>query len=195
VAHLLRLLGYEVEVEQLFDGNRVDLVAVKKGDFGQISTYFVECKSYTSAVPKEAAEKLDVWLTKPQALARRARGMLIAERDFSVAALSYCKADPDRLLALTYADLERNLFDFAPYLRRLRARYEASPLARYYIDQKVILEKEPKVEPVDLLPHAMAWAKGRGGRLWLLLGDYGTGKTSFAQRFAYELANRTSGAG
>ncbi len=76
VAHLLRLLGYEVEKEQLFDGNRVDLIAIKKGDFGQVTTWFVECKTYTGAVPKEAAEKLDVWLTKPQAQARRARGML-----------------------------------------------------------------------------------------------------------------------
>ena len=190
VAHLLRLLGYEVEKEQLFDGNRVDLIAIKKGDFGQVTTWFVECKTYTGAVPKEAAEKLDVWLTKPQAQARRARGMLIAEREFSVAALTYCQSDPQRLLALTFADLERSLFDFSPYLARLRARYEASALARHYIDQKVLLEKQPEAPPADLLPHALEWANGRGGRLWLLLGDYGTGKTSFVSHFAWQLARR-----
>jgi WD40 repeat protein len=190
VAHLLRLLGYEVEKEQLFDGNRVDLVGIKKGDFGQVTTWFVECKTYTGAVPKEAAEKLDVWLSKPQAQARRARGMLIAEREFSVAALTYCKSDSQRLLALTFADLERSLFDFSPYLARLRARYEASALSRHYIDQKVLLEKQPEAPPADLLPHALEWANGRGGRLWLLLGDYGTGKTSFVSHFAWQLARR-----
>jgi WD40 repeat protein len=188
VAHLLRLLGYEVEGKQLLDGNEIDLIAVKKGDFGQFTTWFVECKAYSGAVPKEAAEKLDVWLTKPQAQARRARGMLIAEREFSAAALTYCQANPDRLLALTWGDLERGLFDFSPYLARLRARYEASALARYYIEQKVLLEKQPEAPPADLLPHALEWANGRGGRLWLLLGDYGTGKTSFVSHFAYQLA-------
>lgn len=36
--------------------------------------------------------------------------------------------------------------------------------------------------------HAKNWARGKGNRLWLLLGDYGTGKTSFFRRFSYELA-------
>jgi hypothetical protein len=43
------------------------------------------------------------------------------------------------------------------------------------------------------LPHARAWARGTGSRLWLLLGDYGTGKSAFMAHLAYTLANDCAG--
>src|SRR5262249_17300660 len=54
-----------------------------------------------------------------------------------------------------------------------------------------LLEEVPeRRQGVKLLEHALRWAEGRGSRLWLVLGDYGTGKSTFVRRFSYELAVR-----
>ncbi|MBL8424565.1 MAG: pentapeptide repeat-containing protein [Candidatus Accumulibacter phosphatis] len=192
VAYLLQLLGYSVEQKQLLDGNEIDLIASKRGDFGEVTTYLVECKAYTGAVPKEAAEKLAVWLDGDQARGRRAKGMLVAEKAFSAAAATFCESRGN-LVALTYGQLERNLLDFTPYLARLRQVYESASLARWYVQQKVRLTDQAESPVTDLLPHARAWARGAGSRLWLLLGDYGTGKSAFMAHLAYTLANDCAG--
>ena len=41
-----------------------------------------------------------------------------------------------------------------------------------------------------MVAHGLDWAQGRGSRLWVLLGDYGTGKTAYTEKLAYELAKR-----
>ena len=185
-AHLLRLLGYSVEREQPIDGNRVDLVARKRADFGREGVYLVECKDHKAVVPKETVQVFKTWLEGPTARQMQARGMLVAAKDFSAAGRAYAREHD--MQALTYDELERSLFDFSPYLARIRQRYEASPLASIYVDQFLALEKQPDAKPTPMLPHALAWAAGAGSRLWLVLGDYGTGKSTLIERLAYQLA-------
>jgi hypothetical protein len=55
------------------------------------------------------------------------------------------------------------------------------------------VKTEKDAQVVDLLQHGLAWAGGEGSRLWVLLGDYGTGKTAFTRRFAHELAQQALG--
>jgi len=186
VAHLLRLLGYSVEREQLIDSNRVDLVARKRADFGREEVYFVECKDHQAVIPKETVQIFKTWLDGPTAREMQARGMVVAANDFSPAARGYAREQG--MQVLTYDELERSLFDFSSYLARIRQRYEASALAGTYVDQYLLLEKQPDEKPVPMLPHALEWVSGNGSRLWLVLGDYGTGKSTLVERLAYELA-------
>jgi WD40 repeat protein/MinD-like ATPase involved in chromosome partitioning or flagellar assembly len=188
VAHLLRLLGYTVEREQLIDSNRIDLVARKRADFGREEIYFVECKNHQAVIPKETVQIFRTWLDGPTARQMQARGMVVAAKDFSPAARSFAREQG--LQALTFDELERSLFDFSPYLARIRQRYEASPIAATYVDQLLRLEKKPDNQPAQMLPHALDWIGGAGSRLWLVLGDYGTGKSTLVERLAYELARR-----
>ena len=188
VAHLLRLLGYSVEREQLIDSNRVDLVARKRADFGREELYLVECKDHQNVIPKETVQIFKTWLDGPTANQMQARGMVVAARDFSPAARSYAREQG--IQALTYDELESSLFDFSPYLARIRQRYEASALAANYVDQYLLLEKQPDETAVPMLPYALEWVSGNGSRLWLVLGDYGTGKSTFIERLAYELARK-----
>jgi len=188
VAHLLRLLGYNVEREQLIDSNRIDLVARKRADFGREEFYFVECKDHQAVIPKETIQIFKTWLDGPTARQMQARGMVVAAKDFSPAARSYAREQ--NIQALTYDELERNLFDFSPYLARIRQRYEASPIAAVYVDQFLALENKPDDKPAPMLPHALEWVAGTGSRLWLVLGDYGTGKSTLVERLAYELARQ-----
>ena len=195
VADLLRLLGYTVEPEQLVDSNRVDLVA--RIDTGLESTvYFVECKDHQSAMGADVVDKLGVWLSKPDARALNARGMVVAN-SFSPAAFSAAK--DLHISVYTPQDLERRLLDFDRYLGQLIADFEQSPLAAAYVSQRTQPNqsnaKADKEEPgiQDLVAHGVDWAKGRGSRLWVLLGDYGTGKTAYTEKLAYELAKLARG--
>lgn len=188
VARLLTLLDYRVEPEQYLDNaNKVDLIARRTAGLRQ-ECFLVECKDWEKPVPKAELERFRSWLNGPQALQMRAEGLYVA-RSYTRDALSYAKSQG--LIAVTPQELEAQLFDFRPYLDRLRRRFEESPLARHYVAQRVLLEGEPELKDgVDLIEHAQAWANGAGRRLWLVLGDYGTGKSSFFKRFAYELATR-----
>ena len=201
VADLLRLLGYSVEREQLIGPDRVDLVARIESGLDTL-TYFVECKDHKHAVPKDVVDVLGVWLRKPSAQALHARGMVVANA-FSPAALASAKD-----LGITTAtpqDLERRLLEFDKYLFQLVADFEQTPLATSYVTQHSKPERRPAravvAEPEtdkadtpasiqDLVAHGIEWAQGRDSRLWVLLGDYGTGKTAFTEKLAYELAKR-----
>ncbi len=187
VARLLTLLGYQTEGEQYVDGNRVDLIARQSSGLRQ-ECYFVECKDHRKPVGKNVLEKLAAWLNSDQARSMHAMGMVVA-RAFSPAARTFANAN-STILIFTPEELERRLFDFGPYLARLKQEFEAGKLARTYVDQRVLLEKEPAPDGADLLDHAQKWAAGQGSRLWLLLGDFGTGKTAFFKRFTYEMARK-----
>ncbi len=197
VADLLRLLGYSVEREQLIGPDRVDLIARIESGLDTL-TYFVECKDHSKAVSKEVVDLLGLWLSKPSAQAMHGRGMVVANA-FSPAALTSAKD-----LGITTAtpqDLERRLLDFDKYLFQLIADFEQTPLASSYVTQRTQPEKrrtnkkdastdssDTPSSIEDLLEHGLAWANGRDSRLWVLLGDYGTGKTAFTEKLTYELA-------
>ncbi len=202
VADLLRLLGYSVEREQLIGPDRVDLVARIESGVDTL-TYFVECKDHKSAVAKEVVDLLGLWLRKPAAQAMHARGMVVANA-FSPAALASAK--DLNITTATPQDLERRLLDFDKYLFQLAADFEQTPLATSYVTQATQPERirdpgetsptkeGPQPEALsainDLVAHGIEWANGRDSRLWVLLGDYGTGKTAFTEKLAYELAKR-----
>ena len=181
VAHLLRLLGYDVQAETLVDTNRIDLIA-RKSEGLREDCLFVECKD-TGAI-KDHVDKLAGWLNDPEAKATyRASGMIVAQ-SFAPGALKSAK--DKGILCFTPTELERRLFDFSAYLARLRKNFEASELAKYYVDQYASRHRERM--DVPLVTAGSRWANGAGSRLWVLLGDYGTGKTAFTERLAYELA-------
>jgi len=190
VADLLRLLGYTVEPEQLVDSNRVDLVARIESGLDTV-TYFVECKDHQAAKGADVVDKLAIWLAQPEARRLNARGMVLAN-SFSPAGLA--KAKDLHISTVTPQDLERRLLDFDRYLGQLIADFEQSPLAAAYVTQRSqpgsartkAEEQEPGIQ--DLVAYGLDWAKGRGSRLWVLLGDYGTGKTAYTEKLAYELA-------
>jgi hypothetical protein len=137
-------------------------------------------------------DKLALWVGDPQARARQARAMIVG-RGFAPAALQQAKNRD--VQCFTLAQLEARLFDFKPYLAQLRSSFEQSRLAEWYVAQQVQRDqaaddRAPPERGVELLPLALDWAAGKGKPLWVLLGDYGTGKTAFTQRFAYEMARR-----
>lgn len=198
VAELLQLLGYTVEPEKLVDGMPVDVYASIEFGVDTIS-YLVECKPYRGSVPQRALEQLAHRLSLAQARSLQARGMVVAET-FSPAGLAYAKEQG--LQAYTPQELERKLLDVGPYIHSIIADFEQQALASAYVTQHAHpgvhsseqlaarrdSGKDEKQRITDLTAHGIAWARGTGSRLWVLLGDYGTGKTAYTQKLEYELA-------
>jgi WD40 repeat protein/Mrp family chromosome partitioning ATPase len=190
IAHLLRLLGYKVEPEQVIDSNRIDLVASIQSGVDTV-TYFVECKDYKSAVGKEIVEKLAIWLGDPKAKQMNARGMIVANA-FSPQAMGSAK--DKGISTQTPEALERLLLKTDDYLQQLVSNFETSKLASSYVTQQCGSVQDrgndglSKIE--NLVDYGLAWANGKGNRLWVLLGDYGTGKTAYTEKLAYELAKK-----
>lgn len=102
----------------------------------------------------------------------------------------------------------RGVFDFRPYLRRLIDDFDRSELARAFIRSKmaqmgVHLEIQAgaadaqfevnRSEPgpvTDIQNYCDSWLQMTDGENLCLLGDYGTGKTSFCRWYAAHQARR-----
>jgi WD40 repeat protein len=173
VARLLAAAGFDVRRPGEPDGS-VDLYAERPGVLGP-ERFVVVCRA-------GRVTEVDA----PGSAPGEGTPMLLAER---LTAPARERARELGVAAFTVRELEQRLLDFTPALQKLRAEFEARELARTYVPQRLEREADPN-HPVDLLPHAHAWARGEGSPLWLVLGDYGTGKSVFVQRFAYELALR-----
>ncbi|MFA7242764.1 MAG: pentapeptide repeat-containing protein, partial [Sulfuricellaceae bacterium] len=181
VAELLRALGYEVEEEQRTQSMKIDLTArIRAGH--RTLTYWIECKDEAKPLSAEAIDKFGGWLSGDTAKSAGIQGMVVSRNGFSVDART--RGKDHRLELYTLDDLERQIYDFVPYLRTLCRQWEENDLSRYFIEQTL-----PR-HGVGVIDAARAWAQGRGERLWVVLGDFGTGKSTFVKRFGYELARR-----
>jgi WD40 repeat protein/uncharacterized protein YjbI with pentapeptide repeats len=181
VAKLLSLMGYRVEREQYLDGDATPgLVATRQGGL-RPERYFVEARDWRAPVSASQLTVFADWIDNSPNRQAGLAGMYVAPV-FSpqAAALGQRRG----VLMVTPAELERQLFDFEPYLEQIKRRFEESDLARTYVPQRL----KGRVPDSDLLERAQSWCTGQGRRLWLLLGDYGTGKSVFFRRFTHQLA-------
>jgi hypothetical protein len=86
----------------------------------------------------------------------------------------------------TVRELEDQLVDLRAYVGAVRRMFEDSELARTYVAPRVVTGGETS----DALALGMSWAAGHGSRLLVVVGDEGSGKTSFVRRLAYELVTQ-----
>ncbi len=185
IAEVLRLLGYRVEKDLLVDGEVVELVARKREGFRDIC-YLVACSKQRKPVPENELARLVKRLEGTQARDMQASGMFVAQ-SYAKTALDY--AAEHGILALTLADLDRELIDFDPYLAKQRRAFETGTLGELYVDQQARLASDPYGgETTGILHYALRWARGEGQSLLLVTGDSGSGTTTFCQRLAYELS-------
>ncbi|HYO68937.1 MAG TPA: NACHT domain-containing protein, partial [Archangium sp.] len=181
VEKLLQLLGYTVNRGGA--DSAVDLVAQRKSGFLQ-ERYLVACKEVRRPLGMQQVLELKVQLSNLSQSEPGSAPMLVAS-GFTGAALEYAR--DQKLLVFTVKDLQRELFDFKPYLTRLRRSYEESTLARTYVPPRLV-PRTAESMGVEVMERARGWASGESSRLWLVVGEDGAGKSSFIRRFAYELA-------
>lgn len=185
VADVYRHLGAEVVQTNLrLAGQELDVYAVMPGVDGFPNRVGIDCKNYAAKLGvnalNESARKL--------AILRQAGEIdlpvIVSACGFTPEAFSAAKALGIR--TTTFSDLLRRLADFSGYLTRSVHEYEQGRV--YSRDLYRPLKCSDDTHDLgDFLCYAKQWFAD-GGQFLTLLGDYGTGKTTSAQRLFWECA-------
>ena len=85
-----------------------------------------------------------------------------------------------------------HLANFQPYLAKLGADYEGSKIEPYFVPLRIREERagQPLGDPIPLDDFMERWLAAPERNHLSLLGDFGTGKTWFCRRLAWQMAAR-----
>lgn len=205
VADIFRLMGYKVEHNVQIADMQVDLyIEIKVG----ITTIrgLVECKYHRDAnvgmdEVNQIAAAAGPWLRDRKI----DKAYLITTKGF--AATAKANAEQNGIECFTYDQLLSNLIDFTPYLKRMIEEFESDPLYHTYVDlycERYQLNDESKkfIGAQNFKDYPWEFVRKRLKnymKRWLelpfsnhisILGDFGSGKTSFCKIFAYLTAKR-----
>lgn len=181
---LLELKGWHLSQEQIVNHKKVDLLGVKRVDFGVEERIAVECKDYESALTQEQVTNIYsnyLPLLQTQSVDRL---VLITRNEIAPSAKTYAAA-ASNFVHITYIDLMNTLMDFTGYIEGIIAQYRSEEVSHYYIPQTVLLEDD---RPVAADKAVRDWIFGDDPQPIVLLAGYGMGKTTLAKRTTHMLA-------
>jgi len=190
VEQLLRLKGYTVKRNELINGTQIDLIAEKKDLLNNL-VFVVECtdRNNTVGVPlvKEKASVLLSLKSDSELFSL----IFISQNGFTAKAKAFANSQPNVIL-LTPTDLESDLIDFEPYFNWYSHNYRNSKgifgegnLFKHYIELKARDEQNKNVSSIT--EEVKQWLNNSSNNLLFLLGEFGSGKTSFCRQLVYEL--------
>ncbi len=201
VAALLRLLGMEVTVDYQLGAGQFDLIAVERGRLAD-DEWLIECKSAASGVTLSDIEKFAGRAsTACREANRQYRTMIVAKH--RIAGNARHAASLHRMEALTVADLMQRLAPLDELRQTARDRWFGSPDEAVYVEPRVRAPQVPSGTVRPLPPRGSRTASAPGAsatgavRRWIeanrtgmfvLLGDFGAGKSTFCRRLAAQLA-------
>lgn len=207
VEHVLGLAGYDVEHDTIVGGGQTDLIAVNNTG-PLITRIIVECK-YSEKRRSVSIDDVENFVSRVIVLRTQDlidSGMLITNTAFSRHAKSIIKHNFIELLTLD--ELYCRIYNFRPYLTSLIETFERSKLHGVYInpfmlpldptinmqsDQTFSTAFDTDITPIDMSKFFSRWVKNKEGGRICLLGDYGSGKTSFCQWYAVQQAKKHLG--
>jgi hypothetical protein len=186
VGMLFELLGYRVEANRLIAGRQVDLYLEDRS--GPLSRcYIVECKDQANPVNTSQYDAFRGRLSAGRnAVSPKLRGILVASVGFVKEAKAQALHEDIELL--TISELESSVIDFRQYARDLIRRLEDDPALTHFVPPRMVREHLTLAEPAAAA--VAAWMADHEANQLTLLGDYGTGKTTFLKHLALELARR-----
>jgi HEAT repeat protein len=186
VAMLFELLGYGVEQNRLIAGRQVDLfLEHRSGPLSRL--YIVECKDQANPVNTAQYDAFRGRLSAARhAESPKLRGILVASVGFVKEAKAQALHEDIELL--TISELESSVIDFRQYARDLIRRLKDEPALTHFVPPRLVREHLTLAEPASSV--VAAWLADPEANQLTLLGDYGTGKTTFLKHFALEMARR-----
>jgi predicted NACHT family NTPase len=117
-------------------------------------------------------------------MAKHCESIIVSSKGFTDEAEK--AAEANNIILYTYNELLSELMDFNSYLSGLIQNFESEPLSKLYIEQDFFPERDLK--EINSFQFVEQWLKKPDRKQFSLLGDYGTGKTSFAKKLAYKMA-------
>ncbi len=197
VADLFSLLGFDVNKDELVSGSQTDLIVhFRQGKLGYSS--IVECKDQKDPVGNADVERF--W--GRVASSKFIKGYFVSRNGFTASAKTFSE-NKKEISLLTYTELVNSLADFDEYIERLIHDYEnfgeyaqgerlpiienmsRCDLYKYYVPLCCYGEETPSQPIADFLEE---WSAESKRNYLAILGDYGTGKSSFCLQTTYALA-------
>jgi RNA polymerase sigma factor (sigma-70 family) len=189
----LRLLGYRVERNVTINGCQIDVFAEYRTGMIPLRL-MVECKDYGDGrtVGIEEVNKFSGILHVARGKAVD-KGLLVTTHGFTREAKEFAREAGIELV--TFSNLSTELVNFDDYIEKVIAEFEDAPAFSYYVDltgtETEDYEGAPASDfhrPLDNLVNRFLF-EAEGTRL-ALLGNFGTGKTTFCRKFAHDLARK-----
>jgi formylglycine-generating enzyme required for sulfatase activity len=192
VRTLLEAMGYRVTAEKPGGSARRLLVCeVPAAGLGMFQRVLLLCVD--GEIGAGLVEQMEAGLQAEST----AQAILIAHARVAPSARRAAEESDGRVRAFTLAEFYRQLIDFAPYVEGLVNEYGSSELAGYYVDLGCVKREydeggqvvgEDVYKPID--DYVDRWLGEMGRNHLSILGDYGTGKTSFCRQYAAKLGRR-----
>ncbi|GGB26348.1 restriction endonuclease [Puia dinghuensis] len=194
VLRILNILGYKMERNVLINNCQIDLY----GEFltGVIPLrLMVECKDYDNSrmVGIEEIQKFSGALGVARNQGAVDKGLLVTTNGFTAEAKGLARAAGIELR--TYTELSTQLVNFDDYIDTIIAEFESSTISKYYIDLSgtetedyELVEYISLFRPIDHYISRRLFTEGKDKLA--LLGNFGTGKSTFCKKYAYDLAQR-----
>jgi formylglycine-generating enzyme required for sulfatase activity len=179
VEELLKVMGFICQRREVVN-DRVRLVCSREGGFARPVAFVCQEGTVTG-------EHVDALLHEVQAEGLSA-GVLVTHVRLTPAARERAAATQGAIRAFTLGEFYRELINFEPYVRQLVADYEQDELSSYYVDLGCRTRDDSVYKPMD--GYVDAWLDDPARNHISVLGDYGTGKTSFCRQYAAELGRR-----
>jgi formylglycine-generating enzyme required for sulfatase activity len=179
VEGLLTVMGFTCQERQPA-GDRVRLVCTSKAALTR--PVAVVCREGT--VTRDDVEALLANVRSQE----MGGGVLVTHARVSPAARERATETGGLVRTFTLDEFYRELIDFEPYVRRLVADYEKDELSTYYVDLGCQSGDGSAYKPMD--GYVDRWLDDPARNHISILGDYGTGKTSFCRQYAARLGRR-----
>lgn len=190
VAKLMTLQGYEVKPDRLVGARQSDLVAtLRHGPC--TTTVLVECK-YLLAGKRVGVREVSDFCSRV-ANARISgigdKGFLVTNTTFTrLAFLCVSSLNLQNCVSLlSYEDMEKSPLDFTYYVNMLVTRFQNMPLSSYMADLSCTTMEGQRQASISKF--VLRWLRTKANQM-CILGDYGTGKTSFCLYLACFLAKQ-----
>jgi formylglycine-generating enzyme required for sulfatase activity len=179
VEELLKVMGFICQQREVVN-DRVRLVCSREGGFARPVAFVCQEGTVTG-------DDVVALLHGVQAEGLSA-GVLVTHVRLTPAAREWAAATQGAIRAFTLSEFYRELINFESYVRQLVADYEQAELSSYYVDLGCRTRDDSVYKPMD--GYVDAWLGDPTRNHISVLGDYGTGKTSFCRQYAAELGRR-----
>lgn len=190
VESLLTLKGYSVQRNQLISGTQIDLVARKDDQINNLCL-IVECADRDAPIGVELVKQKASVLLTTQDSRFLYRLLFVSRNGFTAEAKAFENSHPGVVL-LTPTDLENQLVDFTPYanwyfhnFERSLGMFKEGQLYDHYVE---LTGRDEHSRLIPTLTHEIKeWLADESNNLIFLLGEFGSGKTSFCRQLVYHL--------
>lgn len=185
VALTIQALGYElINRRTMIDGREIDILAKKVLDGIIPITIAIECKHvqdrnlHIGNIQDQLAGLKSLILNN-----RIDCALIVTTKGFSGNITN--NIGTFNIQTTTLSQLETQLFDLKRYLEKVKRQFESEQSSRYYVNLRV-----SSGESLD--SYVGKWLERDDSNTLAILGEYGTGKSLFCKKIAYDMTRQYS---